>query len=263
MSIPWINFGGSRGVGKTTVAQFLASRYDQDEVIWLDRVSNRPIRPGEERTQEYQFPETKGSRLELGSIESSADELIGFNTYSPFDPDFQTPTIRDGQLTYSRPVKRGKRFLSKDRIGGDSLPDLLPASIEMLYIDGNTYISGVLHPKYWPQPTSRTKLVISIFGRSSPKMKKYVKEYAPEHVPEMTNFFLRLKTRELKKRLGNRNQKLGLSFDSRLWGETIRYLRTHPENDFDHVVYNDGTPEECALKIARIAGISLPAKVLR
>jgi hypothetical protein len=43
----------------------------------------------------------------------------------------------------------------------------------------------------------------------------------------------------------------GSNFDKK-WAQNERYFASHIEGQYDFVVYNDGTPEECAAEIMAI-----------
>lgn len=224
MKIPHVNIGGPPAGGKTEIATLLSRLHN---VITIPRVTTRPPRPDEEFSWEYEFVSQKefSRRLRLGT-ENTVDAVVGEN-----------------ELVLST--------LSGTRVG-DYPRDIALASVHQVPGKGGSYLTGVPHPRHWPDPKPDTEFFLSVFGESSPYLKEHV-------FPHMINVFVTISSmEELEKRLVNRNLPWRLPFWP-AWMSALSYLSEHPETKFDHVVYNDGTAKDCAAEIERIVGLRLAA----
>jgi guanylate kinase len=121
---------------------------------------------------------------------------------------------------------------------------------------GNEY-RGILVPEMWPQRPGTEQLRLSVFGSRIKVVKAYLDDHRGEF-PEFQNmhsFFIGMRdTETLRRRLQERCRKHKLNFIEK-WKRNLWYTSIDLQGDYEHIVYNDGTPEECIAEIERIAGL--------
>lgn len=224
---PHVNVGGPKGVGKDTVVDILSSWYKTKK----KRCATTRLRRKGESDDWLIFLEPEEFIRRMTPLAKTPDVLFDY----------------DGSAEFSREIEVA---------GFDAIPDIISLSVHTIHEGGSTHMRGVLHSRLQPEPDPDTELIISIFNESTP----YVKEL----FPEMINVFITANMKELERRLRQRCWEKHSGFMDQ-WLATLKYLRGHPEKDFQYVVSNNNhnKPEKCAAKIAKIAGLSLPAKVLR
>jgi len=100
------------------------------------------------------------------------------------------------------------------------------------------YYYGIPTQELWPKISSKTRLVLSLFGEHAPDIRD-------EFFPDMKLFFLSLRDKVLlEKRLRERCELDGSDFQSRKI-LLDQYLTSNIEARYDHVVFNDTTPDKC------------------
>jgi guanylate kinase len=233
MKPPHINIGGPPGAGKSTVIQGLTEEY---ETVVIPNVAAYDSRLGEEGSPEYSH---SGKRGLLFLLEPSADSLIG-----EWDEEFKQSRIDKGAIVIGDVVLN-----PTENEALEDLSYILVSSIHGVPKKGEQEIKAAWHPRYWPTLKPTTQLIVSAFGEPSREIKKL-------YAPEMINIFVTCKrTKDIKERLCRRNKAKGLSCDD-VWLSAVRYLRQHPEKDFDYVVFNEeGELKKCIARIAEIAGL--------
>lgn len=266
--LPLINLVGAKGAGKDTIHEAiirlflprslrqmtkeqLIERYHHHppRVKLVKRATERKRRHGEEGSWKspgswvLQFFESEEfSRLE-NSDPYGADRIIGW-------------TPEDGREVGT---SMGGDLWSKDVSGGDYLPDILPYSLKWVSDNGVPARSGVLHPRHYPEPDEDTLFYLAILADSTQAVMPWISEY----FPNTQSFFLDVQEDELSRRLANRSASLGLSSIEDHLAINETYLASHPQGGCIVISNQNRTPKECAIEIARIVGLSLPAKVLR
>mgnify|MGYP001583025078 CR=1 FL=1 len=117
-------------------------------------------------------------------------------------------------------------------------------AVETIKLNGESHYYAIPVVEEWPSIPEGTELVLSVFGEKA--------RIAKEHVPEMKLVFISLRDKNLlAERLRHRCLTDGSNFDKK-WAQNKRYFASHIERQYDVVVYNDGTPEECATEIMAI-----------
>jgi len=127
---------------------------------------------------------------------------------------------------------------------------IVPGTKRLRRIEGQLHRYAILARKYWPKPDKETGLVLSVFGSKAPLVKNFY------NLKRMTNILLVVNDkRELKRRLllsWEKKGTIGAHLDTNKW-------YSNPENlsfgDYDHVVDNSCTPEECVEKIFKLIGL--------
>lgn len=220
---PHVNISGYTGVGKSTVSLILAERY---HTLWIPRVTTRPRRQGE-NLNEYEFltPEEFEQRRRPRAI--GADAVISDRT-----SDDVIISSRDGSIGEV----------------GDSGGEILLFTVKQVYVRKEFYLRGTQCPHKWPEPLPDTQLILSTFGYNSPMIKQLV-------APNMVTVFIDVKDREeLRQRLKERCERKDQNF-TEMWRENLKYMEKDLGQYHQHVVYNDGTPEECAAEIEKLVGL--------
>lgn len=257
--LPFINLLGAKGAGKDTIHEAIIRLFlprhlrhlSKEELI--ERYHHHPPR----MKLVKRATERKRRRGEEGNWKSPGSWVLQF-----FESEEFERRLTNGR--YGPDVifdDRGEEpiFSNKSGIYGDYAPDILPLSLRWVSDNGVPARSGVLHPRHYPEPDEDTLFYLGILADSTQLVTLLMMEY----FPNMKSFFLSVEEEEIKQRLCVRNKALGLTVKDHL-EINKRYLASHPE-DGCIVVSNDGgiTPEQCAIKIAKIAGLPLPARVLR
>jgi len=106
-------------------------------------------------------------------------------------------------------------------------------------------VYAIPRPLYWPSAVRETRFYLSNFGRYSGQVKE-------RFAPHMINILLLASdvVRETRLKRKSRKQNLNLT-------EKILWDYWWDEKNFDLVVQNEGTVEECAEKIIKLVGLDL------
>ena len=180
-----------------------------------------------------------------GAGKSSVAALLGFEYLTLWIPRITTRPRRPGE------GKNEYRFVTPDEYetmyeSGVILPWKDASGLKK--VGTVEYKRGTPAPAYWPHPLPGTELILSVFGKVAPELKRRL-------TPNMMNFFLVGKPWTLLERLAERKQ---LDCERMRWHwKTIeRYRRQKIEINFDHVIdTTDLSPEEVAKQIAAKAGL--------
>ncbi len=98
--------------------------------------------------------------------------------------------------------------------------------------------------EYWPVVPAGTELILSLFGSES--------RIVQRQVPHMKLCFISCRNKHLLyERLLHRCEIDGGNFKEK-WVKNERYFATAIEDQYDFVVYNDTTPEECVEQIRKL-----------
>jgi guanylate kinase len=117
-------------------------------------------------------------------------------------------------------------------------------AVEEIKLNGETHYYAIPVVEEWPSIPEGTELVLSAFGEKA--------RIAQEHFPELRLVFISLRDKNLlAERLRHRCLMDGSNFDKK-WAQNERYFASRIEGQYDFVVFNDGTPEECAAEIMAI-----------
>ncbi|MEO5635176.1 MAG: hypothetical protein ABIS26_01210 [Candidatus Paceibacterota bacterium] len=133
----------------------------------------------------------------------------------------------------------------------NSKGEVLHETVHPVFEGGRAYSTGILRPEFWPQPCEKTELILSAFGRAAWQIKR-------DCAPEMITFLVKVSDKEeLAKRMILREERVETGVHAR-WDNNTWYEEIGLDADFDHVFYNDSSPEECVEQIERIAGLLIP-----
>jgi len=124
-------------------------------------------------------------------------------------------------------------------------------AIEPINIYGKIHYSAIPKVEYWPKPDKNTELILSAFGENAP--------YAKQFVTNIKLVFIDFIDKNiLIERLYSR-----CLFDNSGFEEKKKIIETYIQKDikrnYDYIIYNDGTEEECLEQI--LALIKLPQKI--
>lgn len=218
-----VNLNGYTGVGKTSVSRILAAKY---RTQWIPRFTTRPRRRGEDNA-EYEFISEEEFRHLMRSVATGTDVVISDRPHEKIVFSRKKPTIAFG----------------------DEGRDILLFTVRQVMVRGEYYWRGVLNPRLWPEVAPDTELVLSTFGYKSPEIKQYV-------APDMITVFIDVSDKkELRRRLADRCKKKNQNF-TEMWNQNLKYMTMELGKQHQYVVYNDGTPEECAAEIEKLVGLS-------
>jgi guanylate kinase len=116
--------------------------------------------------------------------------------------------------------------------------------IEPILVGGEVYHHAIPKIEHWPAVPDKTNLILSVFGIKAELVKELVLNYKL--------CFIGFKNKDiLKKRLFARCLVDGGNFEEK-WVIVEQYMSQSIENNYDYIVYNDGTPEECIAQIRKI-----------
>lgn len=117
-------------------------------------------------------------------------------------------------------------------------------AVEALKNNGHTYYYGIPVPRLWPAVPLGTELILSAFAEQA----RLVQEF----VPDIFLVFIDVADRELlKERLRQRCEADGSNFEKK-WAQNEHYFQIHIEGQYDHIVYNDGSPDETLQQIMNL-----------
>ncbi|OGI68395.1 hypothetical protein A2738_00710 [Candidatus Nomurabacteria bacterium RIFCSPHIGHO2_01_FULL_42_15] len=155
---------------------------------------------------------------------------------------------------YTRPKRPGEesekeyRFVTEEQfqiLWDDKF--FIPGTIRQVEVNGKTYRTAILKRKIWLPTPKGTDLVVCLFGRGGLNHRR--------KFPKMKLVFISSRSLEtLKARLTERCLMHGID-PTRKLEKIKRYEQLGVEKYYDVVIYNDGTPEQCARQIARIVGL--------
>ena len=183
--MPHISIGGFPGVGKTTILKILESWY---QVHVIPRFTCRPIRRGEQGSQEYVF------------------------------------------VSKTRFKKLGRADF------------FVPSTVEPVEVNERMYFTATPRVRYWPETPPATELVVSLLGEAVNVIRAEVPDMLTVFITHSSPFVVMKRTFAI-----DPLHKLHLIEE---------YGRERIWHAYDHIVFNEGTPEECAEKVARIAGLA-------
>lgn len=117
-------------------------------------------------------------------------------------------------------------------------------AVEEIAVNGGVHHHAIPKVEHWPCISEGTELVLSAFGEKA--------RLAQRCIPAMKLIFISIKNRDiLAERLRQRCVLDGGSFEKK-WVLNERYFSTDIEKEYDFVVYNDTTPEECVAQIMQV-----------
>ncbi len=129
----------------------------------------------------------------------------------------------------------------------------IPGTIRKQEVNGAVFHTAIARRKFWRKPSEGTDLIISFFGRDGIPLKKFIPEmklvYISSRFPESL-IKIKLVERCLKHKISP-GPKI-VKFDE--------YRKREFEKFYDIIVFNDGTPEECAHEIIKRTGLPPPRK---
>jgi len=121
-------------------------------------------------------------------------------------------------------------------------------AVEEIAENGKVHHIAIPVVQYWPPIPQGTELILSAFGEKA--------RLAQRYAPEMKLIFISIRDKcLLADRLRKRCALDGSNFEKK-WALNERYFSTNLEAQYDYVVYNDGTPEECVAQILAIAQVA-------
>ena len=115
-------------------------------------------------------------------------------------------------------------------------------------VDGEVYHHAITRPEFWPIISDETELILSAFGTKARLVQQYV--------PDLKLVFISFKDETiLRERLRQRCSLDGSNFTEK-WTKNEQYFAVDIESQYDFIVYNDTTPEECVSQIAQLVKIA-------
>jgi len=222
-----LSVNGFSGVGKSTVLQLLSER---NRVLWIPRVTTRPPRKRERRNTEYEFVSLEEYEWRLTSGKRELDVVYEEGQRPPdaFDP---------GNDIW---------FSTSHRVSVRKKP----------------YLTGIPNPRLWPalEASPYVDVVLFTSGYASPEIKKHWDVFRtavrrlPNSLSMVTVFITMTDTEKMRKRLYKRCRKENIDFGSK-WAKNVDHFGDDFGVLYDHVIYNDGTIEECVRQLEVIAGL--------
>jgi UDP-2,3-diacylglucosamine pyrophosphatase LpxH len=136
--------------------------------------------------------------------------------------------------------------------------DVLYETSHEVTVRKQKYRTGIPNPRLWPQASPYIDVALATFGYASPEMKKYWEEYQTRYsisnpLQMVTVFISMHDTEKMRRRLYDRCRKENIDFGSK-WAKNEEHFGDDFASLYDHVVYNDGTVEECVRQLEVIAG---------
>lgn len=117
-------------------------------------------------------------------------------------------------------------------------------AVEDIAMNGIACCHAIPQPELWPCVPEGTELILSAFGEQARAAQKYI--------PDLKLIFISLRERSiLAQRLRHRCEIDGSNFEKK-WAQNERYFQTHIEDNYDFVVYNDTSPQDCVDQIIEI-----------
>ena len=179
------------------------------------------------------------------SVGQALDRLLGGNAH--WLPTFTSRPQREGE------VNGKERFFVPQceflRLGKAGI--FIPSTVHAVEVNGKVYYKAIAEYEYWINPPEDAPAIISAFGSKTLMIRETIRP------PRMMTFFIGLHHDfPLMKRLYDRAVKEGSDPTYKLQ-YIDEYMKSEPWRKYDHLVYNEGTPEECAREIIRLAGFPL------
>ncbi len=151
------------------------------------------------------------------------------------------------------------KFTTRPRREGENLPEYVYVSrtefeerrqlghflaVTDFRFEGEVHHHAIPMVEHWGNIPSQTELVLSLFGSKAPMVKEFC--------PDMKLCFISFRDKNiLRERLRRRCEVDGSDFE-RKSAVNEGYILSGIEKDYDMVVYNDTTPEECVRQIIEL-----------
>lgn len=156
--------------------------------------------------------------------------------------EYKTIVIPKITTRPKRPTENGGEYIftnmeefSQQRNEGNFI------AVESNFVDGIEHFYAIPKIEFWPSIPDGTDLILSAFGIYANEVKKFV--------PEMKSCFVTYKNMViLLDRLYHRCLKDGSNYQEKI--KVIeKYMEEHIEENYDNIIYNDGTIEETIAQI--------------
>ena len=123
------------------------------------------------------------------------------------------------------------------------------------------YRTGIPNPRFWhtEAPDPDVDAVLATFGYASPLIQKYWEGYCISHhlsnpLPMVTVFINMHYKEDLRRRLMERCIQQDINFTEK-WRKNLAHWHDPFEEQYDYVIWNDGTIEDCVRQLEVIAGL--------